>query len=64
MGPVAYLVIGEPHYRELFFEHGPAMQAVVEHHGLIKNLVLEETVSRMLAAAYQQGIDTADRMMS
>jgi hypothetical protein len=64
MGPVAYLVIGEPHYRAVFLEHEPAIKAAVEHHGLVRNLVLEDQVATLCSAAYQQGIDTADRRMS
>ena len=64
MGPVAYLVVGEPHYRALFLEHEPAIKAAVEHHGCVRNLVLEDQVAALCSAAYRQGVEQADRRLS
>lgn len=56
MTPVAWLVLGEPHLRAVFLDQERAVSQAAGHHGIVKNLVLEEGVLELVRAAYARGL--------
>ena len=51
MKPVAYMVIGAPHYRQPFIDEAEAMALAVLHGGIVRPLVYEEEAERLVKAS-------------
>lgn len=57
MTSIAWIVLGEPHYKAVFLDYGRAVMQAAACHGVVKALVLEEQVCEMLRAAYNRGAE-------
>lgn len=52
----AWLVVGEPHHREVTIDHATAIEHAARHHGVARALVLADDVNELCQAAYERGL--------
>lgn len=55
MSTVAYLVIGERHYRAVFLDAARAAEEAAKHHGIMDGLVRESILRELVQAAFEAG---------
>lgn len=65
MTPVAYLVLGEYHYADVFLSPHEAAEASAKHHGIIEPLAIISHITAELSplvnAAFEAGAKSAPR---
>jgi hypothetical protein len=52
----AWLVVGEPHHREVTIDHATAVEHAAKRHGLVKSLVLADDVEALCREAFDRGV--------